>query len=418
MLKKLIYIITVILTAVSCMDIGTINPYAEDLHTISISLSLPEGVDAKAASGVKITVSDVANGNPFETVTDASGKASITLPNGLYRVAVSLSANDELYSASEDRIRLSGSDREISLKLVKVKTGDIVIKEIYCGGCKKLPQEGEYQSDKYIILHNNSDKVMHLDSLCFGMISPPNATAANPWIKKDPATGSNIYPEFVPVFEAVWQFGGSGNDFPLKPGEDAVIAICGAIDHAAQYPLSVNLNHEDYFVCYNTTYFPNTYYHPAPGDKIRQERILNVVIKTGQSNAFPFSVSSPGVVIFKAKGITMHEFIGKEGSLTQIPGTSGGSRAVCIPFDWVEDAVEVFDGRSSNNTKRFVPQLDGGYIYQRTTYQGHTLMRRTNENKSQAVGYEVLVDTNNSSNDFYERDTQSLHAAGEGGSDE
>ena len=418
MMKRFIYIISVILTAVSCMDIGTINPYAEDLHTISLSLSLPEGVDAKAAAGVKIAVSDVSNGNPFETVTDASGKASITLPNGLYRVSVSLSANDELYSASEDRIRLSGSDREISLMLVKVKTGDIVIKEIYCGGCKKLPQEGEYQSDKYIILHNNSDKVMHLDSLCFGMISPPNATAANPWIKKDPATGSNIYPEFVPVFEAVWQFGGSGNDFPLKPGEDAVIAICGAIDHAAQYPLSVNLNHEDYFVCYNTTYFPNTHYHPAPGDKIRQERILNVVIKTGQSNAFPFSVSSPGVVIFKAKGITMHEFIGKEGSLTQIPGTTGGSRAVCIPFDWVEDAVEVFDGRSSNNTKRFVPQLDGGYIYQSTTYQGHTLMRRTNENKSQAAGYEVLVDTNNSSNDFYERDTQSLHAAGEGGSDE
>jgi hypothetical protein len=65
-----------------------------------------------------------------------------------------------------------------------------------------------------------------------------------------------------------------------------------------------------------------------------------------------------------------------------------------------------------------VPQLDGGYIYQSTTYQGHTLMRRTNENKSQAAGYEILVDTNNSSNDFYERDTQSLHAAGEGGSDE
>ena len=37
-----------------------------------------------------------------------------------------------------------------------------------------------------------------------------------------------------------------------------------------QYPviqgLSVNLNKPDYFVCYNSTYFNNTVYHPAPGN--------------------------------------------------------------------------------------------------------------------------------------------------------
>ena len=36
-------------------------------------------------------------------------------------------------------------------------------------------------------------------------------------------------------------------------------------------------------------------------------------------------------------------------------------------------------------------------------------MRRTDEELSALVGYEVLADTNNSSVDFYERDKQSLH---------
>ena len=37
------------------------------------------------------------------------------------------------------------------------------------------------------------------------------------------------------------------------------------------------------------------------------------------------------------------------------------------------------------------------------------MFRRTDETQTEAMGYEVLMDTNNSSDDFYERDEQSLH---------
>ena len=36
-------------------------------------------------------------------------------------------------------------------------------------------------------------------------------------------------------------------------------------------------------------------------------------------------------------------------------------------------------------------------------------MRKVDESQSAASGYEVLMDTNNSMNDFYEREKQSLH---------
>ena len=67
---------------------------------------------------------------------------------------------------------VSGKDVDIAIALAMSKAGSIIVKEIYCGGCKKLPQEGDYQSDQYIILHNNHYDVQYLDSLCLGTLSP------------------------------------------------------------------------------------------------------------------------------------------------------------------------------------------------------------------------------------------------------
>ena len=45
----------------------------------------------------------------------------------------------------------------------------------------------------------------------------------------------------------------------------------------------------------------------------------------------------------------------------------------------------------------------------RTTYLGRSLMRNVDEAATAVSGYEVLADTNNSLNDFYESEKQSLH---------
>ena len=297
---------------------------------------------------------------------------------------------------------LSGKDLGVNLNVIVSKAGSVVIKEIYCGGCKKYPQEGDYQADQYIILHNNDYKVQYLDGICFGTLSPYNATGSNPWIDE------SGLPDFIPVIQAVWQFPGDGDDFPLQPGEDAVMCLRGAIDHTVQYPLSVNLNKPDYFVCYNPTYFTNTAYHPAPGNLISQDRYLDVVIKTGQANAYTMSNSSPAVVIFRAEGMTIQEHVLNPDNVIQVP-SSNVDRVVKVPFDWVLDAVEVFDGRSAANQKRLISSLDAGYITLTDVFLGHTLMRSVDEAATAVAGYEILADTNNSLNDFYESEKQSLY---------
>ena len=411
-MKKIAYTVMILL-AVSCMDIDRFNPYSTDTHRMTVSIALADG---SAVEGARVTVEDIMSGNGFLSVSGTDGVAAFTLVNGLYRISASYSSGSQLFNGSIDRVRLSGKDESKRLSLAEVRLNDLVIKEIYCGGCKKLPEQGDYQSDKYIIIHNNSSVTAYLDSLCIGMYSPYNSNAANPWLGKD-AEGNSIYRDFVPVSDAIWQFPGSGNDFPIEPGEDVVVAVNGAIDHSAQYPLSVNLNNEKYFVCYNATYFPNTAYHPAPGDKIRQDHILNVVVKTGISNAYPMSTNSPALVIFKTRGIGAQEFTQLAGSIQYIPGSTT-LKVTCVPLEWVIDAVEVFNGQSSANTKRVAPVLDAGYVTLEGSFMGHSLIRKVDAEKSAEEGYELLCDTNNSSEDFYESATASLHDAGEGASDE
>ncbi|WP_195472173.1 DUF4876 domain-containing protein [Bacteroides xylanisolvens] len=409
-MKQLAYILLLMtfLTTGSCTDIDKDNPYDNQLHTLQVNAVYPDEYSDYLREGVTVKIEDIDRGNSYTSKTDKNGTVRFSLTKGIYRIQISDKAEQDIFNGLADKVKLVNGDLALNLPLVHSRSGDIVIKEIYCGGCTKLPFEGNYQSDKYMILHNNTSETQYLDGLCFGSLDPYNSQATNVWVTQDESTGATIFPDFLPVAQCVWQFGGTGQTFPLAPGEDAVVVICGAIDHAAQYPQSVNLNKPKYFVCYNPVYFWNTLYHPAPGDQITPDHYLNVVIKTGQANAYTFSVFSPATVLFKAKDTTIQDFVSQADNVIQKPGSTV-DRIVKVPVDWVLDAVEIYYGGSSNNMKRMPPSVDAGYVTQSALYDGRTLYRHTDEEASREAGYEILEDTNNSSSDFYEREKQSLH---------
>lgn len=409
-MKQLAYILLLMtfFTTGSCTDIDKDNPYDNQLHTLQVNAVYPDEYSDYLREGVTVKIEDIDRGNSYTSKTDKNGTVRFSLTKGIYRIQISDKAEQDIFNGLADKVKFVNGDLALNLPLVHSRSGDIVIKEIYCGGCTKLPFEGNYQSDKYMILHNNTSETQYLDGLCFGSLDPYNSQATNIWVTQDESTGATIFPDFLPVAQCVWQFGGTGQTFPLAPGEDAVVVICGAIDHAAQYTQSVNLNKPGYFVCYNSVYFWNTLYHPAPGDQITPDHYLNVVIKTGQANAYTFSVFSPATVLFKAKDTTIQDFVSQADNVIQKPGSTV-DRTVKVPVDWVLDAVEIYYGGSSNNMKRMPPSVDAGYVTQSALYDGRTLYRHTDEEASREAGYEILEDTNNSSSDFYEREKQSLH---------
>lgn len=406
-MRKQIYLVILMLVALSCTNFMNENPYQASMNKLVLSLVLPEGFDTLSTSGFDLMIEEMNTGSRYTMKTDSTGQVIVDLPTGLYRVTANGKVFTDVFNGMADKLAIVNGEFRLNLPLVHSTAGAIIIKELYNGGCKKSPIEGDYQSDKYMILHNNDYRVQYLDSLCVGTLSPYNSNGANNFVSKDPVTGESVFPDFVPIVQAIWQFPGDGDDFPLQPGEDAVLCFCGAIDHTVQYPLSVNLNKENYFVCYNLTHFPNTLYHPVPGDKISQDRILNLVIKTGKATAYTLSLNSPAVLVWKPKGISMLEYAQNPDNQTPVPG--GSENVVKIPYEWAYDAVEVFNGQATNNTKRLAPVLDASYVLQTDVYLGRSVMRRVDEQASQKAGYEVLMDSNNSLKDFYETEKQSLH---------
>lgn len=398
-MRKITYIVIAALLSAACSGLENTNPYKPTLQDVEVFPQYPSEYASYLRPGVSVTLEDMNLGNRYCCGTDINGRASFTVPSGLYRLSVSDLAGDEIFNGSMDRIAVNSACR-LDLPLVHSKAGHIIIKEIYCGGCMKTPEQGTYQTDQYIILHNNYPQTEYLDGVCFGTLCPYNSNSNNPF---------GDIPQMVPLIQATWRFPGNGTDFPLEPGEDAVLCLRGAIDHSAQYPLSVNLNKPGYFVCYNPTYFTNTSYHPAPGNNISPDRWLDVLVKTGQANAYTYSVSSPATVLFRfPEDVDASDYIVAEGSVVQVPGSSV-DRVLMVRPEWVLDAVEVFNGASTSNTKRLLPSLDAGYVTLSGTFLGHSLFRYTDDTLSESMGYEVLKDSNNSTGDFYERETQSLH---------
>lgn len=397
-MKHFFYIIILSIFLSACLDTGPDkNPYSSYTRTLTVCPEYPSDFPAEDKSLVTLTITDRNKSTTYTCKADENGNFKTSLPDGSYRLSISYKYNGKVLGGLIDRVILSGKDNSISLELSISVSGNIVFKELYFGGCTKYPLQGTYQSDSYVILHNNSSEIQYLDSLCFGTCDPYRSIATNVWDNTD----------YAHAAQAIWQIGGDGSSFPLNPGEDAVIVVYGAINHQSMYPQSVDLNKSDYFVCYNSSFFSNTNYHPTPGNNIKQDHILNVVIKIGKANAFTFSLSSPASIIFKAPyGTTIQDYIQQEGSVIQKPGFA--DKIVLVPNEWIIDGVEVFE-KSGKNSKRLDSKIDASAIEFSSPHYGHTVYRKTDENSSALYGFEVLQDTNNSADDMYEREIQSLH---------
>ncbi len=376
------------------------NPYETSLFNLTVDPVFPAGKEDFKKAGIEVVLGDINKGHNITVLTGENGKAEVRLPNGNYRITLNNKTEEFIFNGSADNIIIDNADKTQKITMVSSRRGELIFKEIYCGGCLAYPLQGKYAKDIYVIVHNNSGVTQYLDNVCLGTADPYNAIATNVWTKEE-------LEKFVPVIQAVWKIGGNGTTFPLEPGEDAVICIFGAIDHTRTYRQSVNLDKADYFVCYDNVLFPNPDYHPAPGPNIKDERHLEVVVKLGQANAYAFSLNSPAAVIFRAQDTTIEDFIKKEGSIIQKPGSTV-DRIVKVPVEWVLDGVEVFTGNTAGNIKRLGSAVDAGFIPFSAPYLRHTLHRYVDEEESAAKGYEVLMDNNNSSKDFYEKDIQSL----------
>lgn len=317
----------------------------------------------------------------------------------------------------------------------------IIIKEVYNGGCPKDEGTESFIQDKCIILYNNCPQQAVVNNLCFGFATPYNAEApSNNVIYGD--DGRLVYEDegFIPALNGIWYY---PHSLVIEPYSQIVVNVHGAIDNTKTYSKSVNYANKDYYCMYDPeSGYNNTLYYPTPADVIPTSHYLKTV-KFGQGNAWALSLTSPALFIFQPKDVSPMSYATNADNLWYAPGEAHDAIHACvkIPGEWIIDAVEVYNvAKKEDCKKRLTADLDVGYVYL-TNKLGHSLYRNVDqewteslpENKGKLVyGYALGVDdstdpsgidaeasmrngahiifqdNNNSSDDFHERQQCSL----------
>lgn len=405
-MKKLL-IHTLLLLAAACTSFEK-SPYGDSLRTLDARVVYPEDHAGYLRAGVEVKLRDRNTSNVYTAHTDALGAVRFRVAAGHYRLSVLDRPDAEaVFNGTVEQVDLAAHDAGVEVPLRYSKPGTIIIKEIYTGGCPQdPPATGAYVYDKYVVLHNNSFETQYLDSLCLDMVAPYNSTAQNnPWTSTDDA-GNLVFRKYAAVPDCIWQFGGTGRDFPLEPGADVVVAMNGAVDHSKTYSQSVNLNREGYFVLYDELLFSDERSHPTPGDLIEPSRHLKVLKKTAKNHVYTISNNSPAVILFRAEPkVDLQAYLDDDAQSAVVNGSITYTK---IPWEWIVDGVEVSNKTGAVSNKRLRTDVDAGAVDFSAKPQGHTLHRMLDEEATQSAGFDIYFDTNNSSHDFYERETQSL----------
>jgi hypothetical protein len=434
-MKKLFYFLLLALVTVgisSCSD-------DDDIKVFDVTVQLTNsGSTSIDLSGITVKMTNN-SGSAYEAETDANGAALFTLPAGLYEASASGTKSVDGYTYAFNGLVSNVAVAEtttspITVALTESKSSQIVIKELYAGGCQKDDGSGVYQTDKYVILYNNSAFDASISNLCFGMCTPLNAHGTN----SDYVDGKLGYEGegWIPAGYAIWYAQGT---VEIPAYSQIVVAINGAIDHTGTYSNSVDLSNADYCM-YDLDVYTLATYYPAPSSTISSSNYLKAV-NFGQGTAWPMSAISPAFFVFQTKGTDPVAFANDPDKTNYYDGkTTAPNTRKMVPTDWVLDAVEVYTTTSTANQKRLTSAVDAGYVYFTNKY-GYTVYRNVDKEATEAIegnssklvySYSLGVDTstdpsgidaeasikngakivykdtNNSTNDFHQRSKSSL----------
>lgn len=435
-----------LIAAVSC---DKEDPYK--LYDVKVKLQYSDPGFSPIA-GVSVIAVNINTGMYYVGTTDDAGIAIVPVVAGLYEFSATethaMDATAFSFNGFKQQVAITHDyEKEpfvVDIAMVGSEAKQVIIKELYSGGCQKDDGSGHFQNDKYVVLYNNSPVDADLKNLCFAMTIQYNSHATN----ADVIDGKLTYENegVVPAGNGYWTWA-EGHAPVLKPGEEVVVAINGAINHTLTYGLSVDLSKGDYYAMYD----PESGYnqaasYPTPSEAIPTSHYLKAY-KYGRGTGWPLSVTGPAFFIFMTPdGVTPQSFFEDTSNENYYNNISAMVRK-WVPAEWVVDAMEVFSaGYVGKNNKRLITAVDGGSVVL-THRQGHSIYRNVNKEATEAIpenkgklvyGYAlgtsdleegstdpsdidaeasikmgariVFMDTNNSGNDFHQRKEAALRS--------
>ena len=422
----------------SCSDSDTPATGDIALGTVSVGLSNYSTLSANYSVTLRNTVTNAVFSQTFDSSVPDQ-RTVFSVPPGIYEATAAgrFTQNGKLCTQNGSYGQIIVRKDQVTSITIDLRTSvasQLVIKELYNGGCMMDDGVTKFQNDKCVILYNNTAEPAMLTNLCIGFSAPYNAQATNNNYNAD---GRLTYESegFTPVLDGYWYF---PQPLTVAPFSQVVVNVHGAIDNTQTVSQSVNYANADYYCMYDPEVgYSNTSYYPTPSSVIPTSHYLKAA-KWSLSNAWPLSVSSPAMVLFLIPTGTPAGYAADTANQWYDGGTAQASKlCIKIPNEWIIDAVEVYSAADQSKcSKRLTADIDAGYVWL-TNFQGHSLYRNVDREATEALaqnegrlvyGYTlgddpstidaeastaggasiVYQDTNNSTTDFHERALCSL----------
>lgn len=378
----------------SCVD------FDDSTRAVStrVQLSLPpEFTSAGGLGGHDVTLQFA--GQRFTAQTDDAGIATFEgLTPDVYDISCSWKITaEEYHTLTGDPQVISGATVSGSLnqrlittdETITLPTGlsidrDIIIGKIFYAGSKDLNNR-TYMAGKYVELYNQSDDTVDVGGLYLGLVEAESTQAY---------TLDNLhrdYQDSVVLLKQVFRIPADG-PHPVAPG-GTVLLVNSAIDHTPNDTLESNLLDADFEAKDASGKMQNNPDTPA------LELIYSMYAAVSNMNLVQ---SGPcGVVIFRTDDDV------SAWPKTYAYGKTSGSQWLLCPKRHITDGVECL--RLTNKTpavdlgtKRLYDDIDAGYavINAVSGWNGEVVYRRTAQGPATHSQHPILMDTNNSSNDF------------------
>ena len=390
-MKRIYTIIAAILTLTSCVDFSD----ATSETSARIQLLMPEEfTGATTLSGHEIILQQ--GSSRLSAVTDAKGVATFSniIPD-VYDISCSweLTAEEYHQATGDDQVvsgcTVSGSlnahlikdEQTITLSTQLSINRDIIISKIFFAGSKD-DNNRPYDAGKYIELYNQSDKEVDVSGLYIGLVEAESTQAY---------TLENLheaYADSVVLLKQVFRISTDANHKVASGG--TVLLVNSAIDHSSIDAQESDLSGAD-FEAKDLSSRPVQNNPATPALELIYTMYPSISIMN-------LVQSGPcSVVIFRtdqdvASWPTTYPY-----------GKTSGNQWLLAPKRFIIDGVEVLRNKSTGidvSSKRLYDDIDAGYVYINAISgrSGEVVYRKTS--KHAADGHPILMDTNNSSNDF------------------
>lgn len=379
MKKYFIILIAAMLGLASC---------EKPVQLINVKFQLAYDGEALALGAVPVEVKNTSGSTTYNFLTGEDGSAVIKLPVGIYTASVNFKTTTDgvhaAYNGANTNVVVSeAGQNEFRIDLQLVQNAQIIIKELYFGGCLNPATEKGYSEDAYIILYNNSDEEADASNIVFTFAAPYNGNPSNKYY----TDGKLLYEneDWIPAYGAIWWF---KSPVKIPAYSQIVVAVFRGIDHTQTVSTSVNLNNADYYWMSNsgiTAYNPtnsNSKYSVA--DQIESDHHLTTV-PISQGTAWTLSNNSPAFYIGRMPSAEAKALSENADAFDHTLGNGPAFNVVKFPKANVVDAVEAWRASAvAQSQVRFSADINTGYVAF-TNYLGYSAYRNVDKEATEAL---------------------------------